>query len=69
MAKDEGYYGPMIDDYEKRISELEAAHSKIFDLLIEVRGFQPRSPVCPALQEAIDLAATMASSREQLDAV
>lgn len=45
-----------------RIKELEAAHSKIFDLLIEVRGFQPRSPVCPALQEAIDLAATAASN-------
>jgi hypothetical protein len=25
VAKDEGYYGPMVDDYEKRIAELEAA--------------------------------------------
>ena len=25
MAKDEGYYGPMVDDYEKRVAQLEAA--------------------------------------------
>lgn len=25
MTKDEGYYGPMLDDYEKRIAMLEAA--------------------------------------------
>lgn len=30
MAKDEGYYGPMLDDYEKRIELLEGAlHSLV----------------------------------------
>jgi len=31
MAKDEGYTGPMLDDYEKRIAELEAALVALID--------------------------------------
>lgn len=29
MGEDEGYYGPMVDDYERRIAVLEAALREI----------------------------------------